>query len=120
MTVCLYACNYIRIYITHNYIFNCTGTFILQNCSVTSPSIGTIRVSCDSPHQILISTCTNNCYNVKMISNGSSPLTVRGLDPGIMYSVVFNVFDGNQVVVQDEIVTKTITVMGDKLSKISM
>ena len=104
----------------HTYIFNCIGTFILQNCSVTSPSNGIIRVSCDSPHQILISACTDNCYNVKMTSSGYSPLIIRGLDPGIMYSVTINVFDGNQVVVKDETVTKTVTVMGDKLSKISI
>ena len=54
-----------------------------------------------------------------MISNGYSPLTMRGLDPGIMYSVIINVFDTNRVVVKDETVTKTVTVMGDKLSKIS-
>ena len=119
MYVCIICvCMYLAT--VHTYIFNCIGTFILQNCSATSTSIGTIRVSCDSPHQILISAYTNNCYNVKMISSGYSPLTMRGLDPGIMYSVIINVFDANQVVVKDETVTKTVTVMGDKLSKISM
>ena len=47
-------------------------------------------------------------------SNGSSPLTVRGLDPGMMYSVIINVFDGNQVVLSNQTVTKTITVMDDE------
>ena len=44
-------------------------------------------------------------------SSGSSPLTVVGLDPGIMYSVMINVFDDNQVVLRGSVVTKTITVM---------
>ena len=44
-------------------------------------------------------------------SNGSSPLTVKGLDPGMMYSVMINVFDGNQVVLRGRVVTKTITVI---------
>ena len=43
-------------------------------------------------------------------SNGSSPLTVRGLDPGMMYSVMINMFDGNQVVLRGRAVKKTITV----------
>ena len=83
---------------------------------MTSPSVGTIRVSCDSLHQILVTTYTNNCF-IKVSVNGSSPLTMRGLDPGIMYSVTINVFDGNQVVVRNEIVTKTIVVRGYKLGK---
>ena len=54
-----------------------------------------------------------------MVTNsGSSPLTVGGLDPGMMYSVVINVFDGNQVVLRGRVVTKTITVMGTTSSKI--
>ena len=44
-------------------------------------------------------------------SNGSSPLTVRGLDPGMMYSVTINVFDGNQVVLRGRVERKIITVM---------
>ena len=91
-------------------------TYVLQNCTVTSPSTGTIRVSCDSPHQILLTTYTNNCFT-KLSVNGSSPLTVRGLDPGIMHSVIINVFDGKQVVVRNEIVTKTIMVTGYKLGR---
>ena len=89
-------------------------TFILQNCDVTSPSIGTIRVSCDSFHQILvILTCTNNCNNPMMTSNGSSPLIVTGLNPGIMYSVIIDVYDGTRVVLRDQTIMRNITVMGD-------
>ena len=92
-----------------------TDTFILHNCIVTSPTAGTIRVSCDSSHQIQITIrCTNNCTNPLLITYGNSPLTVRGLDPGRMYSVIINVFDGNQVVLSDQTVTLTSTVMGDK------
>ena len=74
-----------------------TDTTVLQNCRMTSSSVGTITISCDSPYQILVTlTCTNNnCNNPMVTSNGSSPLTVRGLDPGMMYSVMINVFDGN-------------------------
>ena len=87
-------------------------TTILQNCRMTSFSVGTITVSCDSPYQILVTlTCTNNCSNPMVTSNGSSPLTVRGLDPGVMYSVTINVFDGNQVVLSDQMITTNITVM---------
>ena len=93
-------------------------TFILQNCNVTSPSIGTIRVSCDSSHQILLTlTCTNNCTNPMMTSSGNSPLTVTGLDPGITYSVIINVFDGNQAIMSDQTEMRNITVMGDQLGK---
>ena len=46
-----------------------------------------------------------------MTSNGSSPLTVRELDPGMMYSVTINVFDGSQVVLRGRVIIKTITVM---------
>ena len=49
-----------------------------------------------------------------VISNGSSPLTMRGLDPGMMYSVTINVFDGNQVVLSNQTVAKSITVMDDE------
>ena len=106
------------------YYFLCitfTDTFILRDCTVTSPSIGTIRVSCGSPYQILVTlTPTNNCNNPMVTSNGSSPLTVRGLDPGMMYSVMINVFDGNQVVLRDHKVTKTITVMSDESGKVNV
>ena len=95
-----------------NRIFSYVDTFTLQNCTVTSPSTGTIRVSCDSSHQILVTlTCTNNCNNSMVTSNGSSPLTVRGVDPGMMYSVMINVFDGDQVVLRGRVERKTITVM---------
>ena len=95
-------------------------TLVLQNCEVTSPSVGTIRVSCDSSHQIQVTlTCTNNCCSPTMTSNGYSPLTVTGLDPGI-YSVIINVFDGNQVVLRDEIVMITIALMSDQSGKFNM
>ena len=42
--------------------------------------------------------------------SGNSPLTVGGLDPGIMYTVIINVFDGNQVIITNQTVTTTITV----------
>ena len=106
------------------YYFLCitfTDTFILRDCTVTSPSIGTIRVSCGSPYQILVTlTPTNNCNNPMVTSNGSSPLTVRGLDPGMMYSVMINVFDGNQVVLRDYKVTKTITVTSGESGKVNV
>ena len=51
-----------------------------------------------------------------MTSNGSSPLIVTGLDPGIIYTVIINVFDGNQVVFRDQTVMRTITVMSDHQS----
>ena len=51
-------------------------------------------------------------------SNGSSPLTVRGLDPGMMYSVMINVFDGNQVVLSNQTVNQSITVMSGNSGKI--
>ena len=52
-----------------------------------------------------------------VISIGSSPLTVRGLNPGAIYSVVVNLFDGNQVVFRELMITANITVMNN-LSKI--
>ena len=92
-----------------------TDTFILHNCIVISPSAGAIKVSCDSSHQIQVTIrCTNNCTNPVLITYGNCPLTVRGLDPGIMYSVMINVFDGSQVVLSDQTVTLTSTVMGGK------
>ena len=79
---------------------------------MTSPTNETIRVSCDSSHQILVTVTCTNCNNPNMVtSSGSSPLTVGGLDPGMMYSVMINVFDGNQVVLRGRVVTKTITMM---------
>ena len=88
-----------------------TDTFVLQNCNITSPSTGTIRVSCDSSHQILVTVTCTNCNNPNMVtSSGSSPLIMGGLDPGMMYSVMINVFDGNQVVLRAVLITKTITV----------
>ena len=52
-----------------------------------------------------------------MTSNGYSPLTVIGLDSRIMYSVTINVFDGNQVVLRDQTVMRTITVLSDQSGK---
>ena len=96
-----------------------TDTYILQNCSVTLPIAGTIRVSCDPYHQILVTVTCINCNNSNMVtSNGSSPLTVGGLDPGMMYSVVINVFDDNQVVLSDQTINVNITVMDAETGKI--
>ena len=55
-----------------------------------------------------------------MTSNGYSPVTVTGLDPGIMYSIIINAFDGNQVVLRDQAVMMNITVMGDNSGKITV
>ena len=94
------------------------GTFILQNCKVTSPSVGTIRVSCDSSHQIQVNViCPSNCRNRVVIGNGYSPLTVMGLDPGRRYTVTINVFDGIQVVLIDDVIRKTIRVISTTSSK---
>ena len=68
---------------------------------MTSPSVGTIIVSCDSFHQIQVNAikyCRVNCNNPVVTSNGYSPLIVMGLDPGEVYTVNIHVFDGNQVV----------------------
>ena len=114
----MYVCMYVSTYM-HYLCMTFTDTFVLRDCTVTSPSTGTITVSCDSSLQILvILTCTNDCNNPMVTSNGSSPLTVRGLDPGMMYSIIINVFDGNQVVLSDQKVTKTITVMSDETGNV--
>ena len=100
-------------------MFLLADTFILQNCDVTSLNIGTIRVSCDSPHQIrVIVLCADECNNFIVTSNGSSPLTVTGLDPGKRYTVTINVFDGDHVVLNNKRVAKTITVVSTTLGKI--
>ena len=104
--------------LSDNQCFLLVDTFILQNCDVTSPSVGTIRVSCDSSHQIIVyALCADKCNNYIVTSNGYSPLTVTGLDPGMRYTVTINVFDGNQVVLNNERVTKTITVRSAISSK---
>ena len=96
-----------------------TDTCILQNCEVTSPSVGTIRVSCDLSHQIQVNIiCPDNCNNPIVTSSGYSPLTVMGLDPGQRYTVIIHVFDGNQLVLTNERITKTIIVMSTTSSKI--
>ena len=82
---------------------------------MTSPSIGAIKVSCDSLHQFLvILTSTNNCNNPMETSTRSSPLIVTGLDPGVTYIVTISFFDRNQVVLRDQTVAKTIKVMSGK------
>ena len=40
-----------------------------------------------------------------------------GLDPGMMYSVMINVFDGSHVISNDQMVAQNITVMNDKSFK---
>ena len=93
-------------------------TFILQNCEVTSPSVGTIRVSCDSSHQIEVNAvCVQGRSNLKVTSNGYSPITVMGLDLGKEYTVSIHVFDGNQVVSNNKII-RYIRVISTTSSKI--
>ena len=94
-------------------------TFNLQNCNVTSPSVGTIKVSCDSSYQIQVNAIcqdlVNNCNNYVVTNNGYSPLTVMGLDPRQRYAVTVHVFDGDQVVSNIEGITKTILVTSSKI-----
>ena len=78
---------------------------------MTSPSVGTIRVLCDSSHQIQVNAICPNCNNLLVTSNGYSPLTVMGLDPGEVYIVNIHVFDGNQVASNIEVIRKTIRVI---------
>ena len=89
-----------------------TDTTVLQNCAVTSPIVGTITVSCDSPYQIKVTlTCIGNCNNPVVTIMGNSPLTLRGLDPGMMYSVTINVFNiNNQISLTNLMITANITV----------
>jgi len=91
--------------------FNFADTFVLSHCDFSSPSIGTIRVSCNISHPIQVNlTCTNNCNDPMVTVNGSSPLTVSGLDPGVMYSVSVTVFNNNEVGLSDQTLTQDITV----------
>ena len=83
---------------------------------VTSPSIGTIRVSCDSSHQIIVTTLCDVCSKFTKAINGYSPLTVIGLDPGMRYTVIINVFGRNR---QGLNVQKTITVISTTPNVIS-
>ena len=41
---------------------------------------------------------------------GNSPIVVAGLDPGVMYSVTVNVYNGNQVGLPDQTTTQDIEV----------
>ena len=82
----------------------------LRNCVVASPNAGTIRVSCDSSHQILVTVTCTNCNNPMVNNSGSSPVIIMGLDPEIMYTVKINLFDGDQVVMSNITVTDTIIV----------
>ena len=94
-----------------------TDTFMLKNCDVTSPNAGTVRVSCDISHPILVTlTCTNNCNNPMITTNGSSPLIVTGLDPGVTYSVTVTVFNDNEVGLSDQTLTQTVTVNSGSIS----
>ena len=87
---------------------------------MTSHSIGTIRVSCDSSHQIQVAAlCADACSNVLVTSNGYSPLTVRGLDPGMRYIVTISVFGHNQEELCNERVIINIRVMSATSSKIN-
>ena len=109
--------------ILHIYLTLLADTFILQNCEVTSPNAGTIRVSCDISHQIQVNAIcqSNNCNTTRLrvvTSDGYSPLIVMGLVPGGKYTVKINVFDGNQVVLSNEGVTETIIVIRTTSSKV--
>ena len=95
------------------------GTFILQNCNVTSPSVGTIRVSCDFSHRIqIIAACVKGCSNSIVNGNGHSPLTLMGLDPGKVYVVTIHLLDGNELVLYNKGTTKSIRVINTTSSKI--
>ena len=108
-----HICIYVHTYV-YNYAWIFTDTYLLKNCNIKSPSIGTIRISCDIPHQILVTVkCNRNygyCNNPMVTSNGNSPITVKGLDPGVTYSVTVDVFDGNQVGLTTQTVRETIRV----------
>ena len=53
-----------------------------------------------------------------MNNNGSSPVIIMGLDPGIMYTVKINLYDGDQVVMSNITVTDTITVSNNNTGRI--
>jgi len=96
--VCMFVCNF------------CIGTFILQNCTITSPSNGTVLVSCDSHYQIHVILTCNDCNVTMKTANGSSPINVTGLDPGKLYSVIIREYS-DHVVLSNQAIMQTITVM---------
>ena len=110
---------YILIHVLINDYFYNIDTSILQNCDITSPNTGIIRVSCNSCHQILVTVTCTNCNPNMVTSSGSSPLAVGGLDPGMVYSVMINVFDDNEVIITNETVTTTVTVKSNKSGEMS-
>ena len=90
------------------------GTYDPSSCEANSLSVGTITVFCYHSLEIVVSlTCTNKCTNPKLITYGKSPLTVGGLDPGVVYSVMINVFDGSHVILTDQTEVIKITVMNE-------
>ena len=46
-----------------------------------------------------------------LVTYGNSPLIMNGLDPGIVYNVTIDVFNGNHMVLTDQTFTQEITVM---------
>jgi len=79
----------------------CADTLILQGCSAESTSAGVITVSCNSSHQIQVtSTCysNSNCDLLTKTANGGSPLYITGLDDTEMCTIMINVFNNGQVV----------------------
>ena len=104
-------------YVSNHFYFHILDTFVLYNCKAYSPSAGTIRVSCDSSHQILVTlTCTNNCSNPLFITYGYSPLFIRMLDSEILYTVVVNVFHDNEVVLRNQTYMRPVFVKGGNVN----
>ena len=87
-------------------------TFVLSHCNFSSPIIGIIRVSCNISHRILVNLrCIHNCIVPNVTEYGSSPLIVRGLDPGVRYNVIVHVFNDDEVGLNDQMLAKEITVL---------
>ena len=120
---CIYIGLYLHrivIYIHDKYAFDFADTYVIKQCNVTSPSYGTVRISCDVPREVLATlTCNiydDNCNNPKVRAIGNGPFIVRGLDPGVMYyvTITFDTFYyRDEVGLTDQTVTATITVNSD-------
>ena len=91
------------------YMYICTYTG-LENCTITSPSANTIRVSCESLGRISVTISSNSCTCSQPIAMvDDNPITVSDLAIGV-YTVEVTAVNSNDMSIENNKIVGMITV----------
>ena len=89
---------------------------VIQSCTITSPSVNTIRVSCELLERINVTISSNSCTCSQPITmEDNNPITVSDLPIGVYTVEVTAVNSNDDMTIENNRIVEMI-ILSDKLS----